>query len=752
MEKYYERVDRGGNRTALVFVHGILGHYRETWGEFPNLVLQDSSLNHCDIICWGYPSSLLVSRFRWLPFRGFRWLPYLGTAIPYIGSRMPDLVSVADALTTDLTNPEIGGSYTDLILIGHSMGGLIVKQLIISALTSMPENTGLLDRIKHVLLYATPSDGVHLPAIFKVHPQAKAIACDEAFVNDLRNKWIFRVHTVRPDDPQQPGKRNIPVTAVLGLEDNAVPKESTASFYANVKIASGDHRRVCKPTSKSDTPFQILKSVVAESGKPLLVLKSSQDTVAVGVLDAPAVTPVEPSPPVKVVTEERQSGLAEAFEESERGNFEAAYALFERECEAFSDRDQGIGYLAFACHDLYAKGWPQGFTRLKQLSEENPTVGENFFWLAKAYQRTKQWDKAIENFKKCLALSQLGSDRLYAIKGLASSLVAAGKGDEAISELRSGLRESQDPPDQAELYKALGDTLLKVRKSEPLLGIACYEKALALHPTNKDLRFHLAITHADVISPAAALHHYRKILEQGPHQYAANNAGAEASALDLPFTSVDLFKTAADEENTLAMANMARSLIDAGFEQLAKELLERARQLPNPHENVDLFLGRIPERKTKEKDKMKELDKKVKTIIQWRRLEAEAIAQEPVDPNSLSGTYKQIDGTVVKIFCKEDGTVFGEAKGTDKLLTFIGRAEGALLRFTWNTTPIEREKPKTILGGGLLNLGLRQPSSGMGILISEHGGETLTGYRVKTNSPLDPIDWNLSRYKEVTEP
>ncbi|MGH7207704.1 MAG: hypothetical protein ACREI2_16015 [Nitrospiraceae bacterium] len=58
MEKYYERIERDGNRTALVFVHGILGDYRETWGEFPNLVLKDSSLNHCDIICWGYPSDL----------------------------------------------------------------------------------------------------------------------------------------------------------------------------------------------------------------------------------------------------------------------------------------------------------------------------------------------------------------------------------------------------------------------------------------------------------------------------------------------------------------------------------------------------------------------------------------------------------------------------------------------------------------------------------------------------------------------
>ena len=112
MEKYFERIDRGkNNETCVVFVHGVLGHYRETWGDFPYLLAQDADLNHCDWICWGYPSNLQVPKV---------------SSIPFLGNSMPSLPSVSESLCADLKNPQIGGSYKNLILVGHSMGGLVL--------------------------------------------------------------------------------------------------------------------------------------------------------------------------------------------------------------------------------------------------------------------------------------------------------------------------------------------------------------------------------------------------------------------------------------------------------------------------------------------------------------------------------------------------------------------------------------------------------------------------------------------------
>jgi len=739
MEKYYERIERGGNRTALIFVHGILGHYRETWADFPNLVLQDSSLNHCDIICWGYPSRLITAKFGWLP------------KIPYIGNRMPDLVSVADALGTDLLNQEIGGSYPNLVLVGHSMGGLVVKQLIISALQKLPEDTALVDRIKGVLLYATPSDGVHLPAIFKIHPQAKTIACDQLFVNELRNQWINRVHLVRPDDPRQPGKRYIPVTAVIGLEDDAVSKDSAASHYSSVKTAAGNHSEVCKPTSKDNTSFQILKIVASESSTALVVLQTGKDVSdvsTVDTLDVPASTSTETKLSEQAV-EGDQSGWVEAFDAMEKSNFDEAYRLFKHSCEG--QGGLGLESLAFACFELYTRGWAPGFTHLKQLSLENPSVSDIFYWLGQAYKRAAQWDKTVECFRKCLNNQPAGPERLRITKLLATCLISDGKSQEALSELRNELREAQDPPDKSNLYKTLGEILLEVRKSDPLLGIACYEKALALHPGSSELRFHLAYEHRDTISPEVSFYHYRIILRQGPpHQYAANNAGARASELHLPLTSIDYYSTAAEKDLTLSMANMAGNLIDAGFEKLAKELLEKARQLPDVHENVDIHLGRIPKKRQEEEKKLKELDRKASVIVQWRQREAEAIAEDQVDIQSLVGLYSQNDGPVANLSIKEDGTIYGESKSPRELITFKGRIEGSLLRFTWDSTPTE--KPSSLLAGaGLLAFGTPQANSGTGVLIIKPGGEVLTGYRLKKDAPLDPRDWSLTRIRETAE-
>ena len=105
---------------------------------------------------------------------------------------------------------------------------------------------------------------------------------------------------------------------------------------------------------------------------------------------------------------------------------------------------------------------------------------------------------------------------------------------------------------------------------------------------------------------------------------------------------------------------------------------------------------------------------------------------------------------VSNLSIKEDGTIYGESKGTRELITFKGRIEGSLLRFTWESTPTE--KPSSFLGGaGLLGLAIPRANSGTGVLIIKFGGGVLTGYRLKKDAPLEALDWNLTRVKETAE-
>lgn len=41
---------------TVVFVHGFCGHFRETWGFFPELLLSDADMPEVDVLLWGYPT------------------------------------------------------------------------------------------------------------------------------------------------------------------------------------------------------------------------------------------------------------------------------------------------------------------------------------------------------------------------------------------------------------------------------------------------------------------------------------------------------------------------------------------------------------------------------------------------------------------------------------------------------------------------------------------------------------------------
>ena len=105
---------RGDSEVGIFFVHGLFGDPGATWGLFPDLVAADRSLSHCDVHCWAYPTSPLGALPR----------------IPYLGKRVPPIADIALALRTALTTGS-AAEYDDLVLVGHSMGGLVIQKLIV---------------------------------------------------------------------------------------------------------------------------------------------------------------------------------------------------------------------------------------------------------------------------------------------------------------------------------------------------------------------------------------------------------------------------------------------------------------------------------------------------------------------------------------------------------------------------------------------------------------------------------------------
>src|SRR5262245_13948747 len=124
----------------VVFVHGFTGDGEATWAGFPQRVQQDAQLGRYDFCFWGYPSQLKLS--------------YAVTK--YFWEDDPGIETLGRGLRTLLEN--LPGAHEKLVLVGHSMGGLVIQAFILEELRRSEHP--YLDRLTEVVLYGTPSGGL----------------------------------------------------------------------------------------------------------------------------------------------------------------------------------------------------------------------------------------------------------------------------------------------------------------------------------------------------------------------------------------------------------------------------------------------------------------------------------------------------------------------------------------------------------------------------------------------------------------
>src|SRR5262249_12105890 len=149
----------------VIFLHGLGGDPRKTWRHgpddqsfWPRWLADD--IPNVSVFSVGYEAS--VSRWR-------------GTAM-----HLPD--RAANVLARMLAEPELKSGR--LILIGHSLGGLVIKQLLQNAESEArhdAEAASFLERVDKVAFLATPHTGSDLAAFgnrirILVRPSA-ATAC-----------------------------------------------------------------------------------------------------------------------------------------------------------------------------------------------------------------------------------------------------------------------------------------------------------------------------------------------------------------------------------------------------------------------------------------------------------------------------------------------------------------------------------------------------------------------------------------------
>ncbi len=218
---------------AVVFLHGFTGSCDDTWDRFPGLL--GTALGNWDIFTVGYATTLLPD-------------------VVGVWSADPDLPILSTMLCTQLQVPPFQ-DYKSLALIGHSMGGLIVQK----ALVQDPQ---LAQRVRHVLLYGTPSGGLSKAKwIYFWKRQLKNMAVGSSFITDLRAKWKSLYE----------GRCPFKLLVIAGASDQFVPPISSLEPFdpQSQRVVMGDHLSIVKPNDSSSPSLALAAATLSTGTTPV---------------------------------------------------------------------------------------------------------------------------------------------------------------------------------------------------------------------------------------------------------------------------------------------------------------------------------------------------------------------------------------------------------------------------------------------------------------------------------------------------
>jgi pimeloyl-ACP methyl ester carboxylesterase len=156
--------------------------------------------------------------------------------------------------------------YQTIILIGHSMGGLLCMAAIADLINT--RQIEVLSRIGGLILMATPQTGSQRVLTFLswFSKDFFALKPHGDFVTGLHGPLVNN-RVVLDDKRAQPGDIVIPTWAVLGASDHWVDKLSAGLHLpdSRKRMVRGSHKAIVKPQSKQSDAYQYVRDRIQEA-------------------------------------------------------------------------------------------------------------------------------------------------------------------------------------------------------------------------------------------------------------------------------------------------------------------------------------------------------------------------------------------------------------------------------------------------------------------------------------------------------
>lgn len=232
-------------KTTAILIHGLTGNGQSTWGSLSSLLTSDQRFRSTTLEPYTYPSPKLPAPWK----------------------RVPTIAEVADGVFSTI---EALHKDSKIILFGHSMGGIVARQLLIDcAISKNPNRKAVLASIQGVIFIATPHLGSQLassvPFVARIHAQVRQLIANNEVLTRINRQWA-----------EQEIDSIFPCYYIHGDQDQVVPFHSahpTPAHPRNVTITGKNHTGIIRPKDHQDGAYRIIASklheiVLAKSGNP----------------------------------------------------------------------------------------------------------------------------------------------------------------------------------------------------------------------------------------------------------------------------------------------------------------------------------------------------------------------------------------------------------------------------------------------------------------------------------------------------
>lgn len=314
-------------------------------------------------------------------------------------------------------------------------------------------------------------------------------------------------------------------------------------------------------------------------------------------------------------------------------------------------------------------GDTQALKSLEEIASKTEHKSRVFYWLGTNFESGGDHEKAAEYFEIAARENKDQEDRVGDIILASKSLFNAGKRREAFGRLTIEIGQTSEHSLLAKLYQGLSE--IYGLDNNTLFEVLALEKAITYKPNDAAIHFTLGHNLGKIHYGALSILHYKTCLNFNSKETSAmNNAGVELETLGLPFNAVKYYKQASEENETLATANLAHRLINAGFAKEAFTLLEQAKQNPNMSPNVGEAIFTLAERERLENQKLKNLMDSAQEQQRFFISFAEAIFIADMNSPDFNGRWLFEDGNEITI--EADTKIRGDWKDGSKKRFFEG--------------------------------------------------------------------------------